>query len=156
MQVFVPYPSPFDCASMLDDRRLNKQIIECRQILKAIRGESSAWANHPCVKMYRDHEQWLTHYMHILELYRSYRELLGNDFDEAMMDYFLTREVETLANGITPPFLTDIFCNQHRRRLYTKDPQYYSLWADLGTSDENWYFVDGEIIKYKNGRRIDG
>ena len=154
MQVFVPYPSPYECAGTLDDRRLNKQILECRQILKAIRGESSAWANHPCVKMYRDHEQWLTHYMHCLELRQSYKKLSDNDFDEAMMDYFLQKEVDELASEITPPFLTAEFCAQHRRRLYTKSPKLYMQWADLGTSDENWYFVDGELLKYKNGKRI--
>lgn len=40
MQVFTPYPQPFACADCLDPRRLNKQIIECKQILAAIRGES--------------------------------------------------------------------------------------------------------------------
>lgn len=39
MQVFTPYPQPFACADCLDPRRLNKQIIECKQILAAIRGE---------------------------------------------------------------------------------------------------------------------
>lgn len=39
MQVFVPYQEPFEVATFLDSRRLNKQIIECRQILAAIRGE---------------------------------------------------------------------------------------------------------------------
>lgn len=38
MQVFTPYPEPFKTADCLDSRRLNKQIIECRQILAAIKG----------------------------------------------------------------------------------------------------------------------
>lgn len=41
MQVFTPYPEPFKTADCLDSRRLNKQIIECRQILAAIKGESN-------------------------------------------------------------------------------------------------------------------
>ena len=36
MQVFVPYKNPLECAAVLDDRLLNKQIIECRQILAAV------------------------------------------------------------------------------------------------------------------------
>ena len=48
MQIFI-IGSPFETAQALDKRRLNKQIIECRQIMKAINGESEAWANHPCV-----------------------------------------------------------------------------------------------------------
>ena len=59
MQVFVPFQNPFECAQALDPRRFNKQILECEQILKAIRGESTAWANHPCVLMYRQYVDWL-------------------------------------------------------------------------------------------------
>ena len=36
MQIFIPYPSPIDVAKCLDPRRLNKQILECDQIMKAI------------------------------------------------------------------------------------------------------------------------
>ena len=51
MNVFV-IGSPIETAKCLDPRRLNKQIIECKQILKAIDGETKAWANHPATKMY--------------------------------------------------------------------------------------------------------
>ena len=57
MQVFIPNADPFWTADILDNRRRNKQIIECRQILKAIRGESKAWANHPVTRMYRDYTE---------------------------------------------------------------------------------------------------
>lgn len=39
MQVFVTSTSCIETASQLDRKRLNKQIIEAGQILKAIRGE---------------------------------------------------------------------------------------------------------------------
>lgn len=42
-----------------------------------------------------------------------------------------------------------------KRRLFTKNPKHYKQWADLGFSDENWYFVDGEWRKYVNGKRIE-
>lgn len=41
-----------------------------------------------------------------------------------------------------------------KRRLYTKDNNHYKQWADLGESEENWYFVDGEWVKYRNGKKI--
>lgn len=156
MQVFVPYQNPFDCAQALDPRRFNKQILECKQIRKTIRGESTAWVNHPCVLTYRRHTNWLRCYLNAFECFKAFLDLSNEDLDEAAECFMLAQEWGKKAMIHRPPFLTDIFCNQHRRRLYTKDPQYYSLWADLGPSDENWYFVDGEIIKYKNGRRIDG
>lgn len=46
MQIFIT-GSPLETAEALDARRLNKQIIECRQILAAIDGTSKAWSNHP-------------------------------------------------------------------------------------------------------------
>ena len=52
MQIFLPYKDVFETAKCLDNRRLNKQIIECRQILDAIDENSKASCNHPIVKMY--------------------------------------------------------------------------------------------------------
>lgn len=156
MQVFVPYASPYLVASCLDMRRLNKQIIECRQILAAIRGESNAWKNHPCVKMYRDHTEWLEHYMFCLECYAdAYRlEQLNGDSDADEV-YNLSKDWSAQAYAITPPFLTEEFCKHHRDRLFTKDPEWYrDLFTHCEESYENWYFVDGELLRYANGKRI--
>ena len=54
MQIFLPYKDIFKTAECFDNRRLNKQIIECQQILDAIDG-STSWCNHPIVKMYKEH-----------------------------------------------------------------------------------------------------
>jgi len=141
MQVFVPYPSPIDVAKCLDSKRLRKQIIECAQIMLALEGESSAWINHPATKTYEHYYSWLHDYCLCLEYY------LANDFD--MAEYW-----NDCANSCTPPFLFSEFCDQHKRRLYTKAPELYHQFASYGKSDENWYFVDGEIVKYINGKRI--
>lgn len=154
MQVFVPYSSPFDCAEVLDARRLNKQIIECRQILKAIKGESSAWANHPCVLMYKEHQTWLDYYMKCLECYKSYKDLMDTDSDEAEHDLALAEEWSEKADKVKPHFITHAFCVQHCRRLYTKSPIMYPDFACYGTSEENWYYVNGERLSYVNGKRL--
>lgn len=57
-------------------------------------------------------------------------------------------------NFITPPFLTPDFCDQHKRRLYTKAPERYPQFAEFGTSNVNWYYVDGQLKKYINGKQI--
>ena len=59
MQVFIPFASPLGVARSLDIKRLRKQIIEVGQILKAIETGAGSWRNHPVVKMYRDHTDWL-------------------------------------------------------------------------------------------------
>lgn len=141
MQVFVPYPSPIDVAKCLDRKRIRKQIIECNQILIALEGETIAWINHPVTKTYERYYAWLHFYCLCLEYYLS-----GNS---DMAEYW-----NRCAEVCTPPFLTDSFCDQHKRRLYTKAPDLYPQFASFGKSDENWYFIDGEIVKYVNGKKI--
>ena len=70
MQVFVPYIDPFLTACALDKRRLNKQIIECGQILRAIADEHASWAHHPVVAMWKDYSFWLFNYMNVFFISR--------------------------------------------------------------------------------------
>lgn len=146
MNVFVPYQSPIDCAKALyGDLRFNKQIVECRQILDAIDGKK-AWSNHPCTKMYKEHREWLNEYMLCLIYYR--------DFKHGIVSATIPESFSERADVFRPEFLTDKFCDQHKRRLYTKSPDLYPQFAEYGTSEENWYFVNGEIVKYKDGKRV--
>lgn len=62
MQTFVPYPDPTACALVLDNKRLGKQRVEVLQLLKALKGESKGWANHPAARMWRGHENALVIY----------------------------------------------------------------------------------------------
>lgn len=149
MQIFVPYQEPIKCAEALwaDQKRYNKQIVECGQILKAIDGETKAWANHPCTKMYKEYWTWLEYYMLCFMYYRDYKKGFNEGLD-------ISLKHSAYANTIRPPFLTDEFCDQHKRRLYTKAPALYPQFEKFGTSEENWYFVDGELLKYVNGKRV--
>ena len=140
MQVFI-IGTPFETAQALDKRRLRKQIIECAQILKAIRGDSKAWANHPCVKMYREYWEWLCHYQMALGYY-----IEGDDRASCRWSGY--------ADRFRPPFHTQEYFGQMKRRLYTKDNEHYKQWAHLGESDVNWYYVDGKWLHYRNGKRI--
>jgi hypothetical protein len=54
----------------------------------------------------------------------------------------------------TPPFHTQEYLNQMKRRLYTKNREHYKQWAELGESEQNYYYVDGEWRVYENGKRI--
>lgn len=139
MQIFI-IGSPIETADALDKRRLNKQIIECRQILAAIEGRSKAWANHPCVLMYREHTSWLYEYLYCLE--------------SARHEYMAANIYNINADKIRPPFHTDAYFNQMKRRIFTKDNEYYKQWSYLGESDVNWYYVDGEWRYYRSGKRI--
>ena len=140
MQVFI-IGSPYETAEALDGKRLHKQIIEARQIIQAIQGKTDAWANHPCTKMYRKHLKWLYHYQLTLEYYATGK----ND---------VARFWSSVADAIRPPFHTEDYFNQMKRRLYTKNNSHYHQWSHLGESDVNWYYVDGAWLHYRNGKLI--
>lgn len=140
MQVFI-IGSPLETAKALDKRRLNKQIIECRQILDALNG-AKAWSNHPCVLQYKEHKEWLIAYMHCLEAFYN-------------KDIHKARIWNLYALDNTPDFHTSAYFDNMKRRLYTKNHEHYKQWESLGESYENWYFVDGEWRKYVNGKRIE-
>ena len=139
MQVFI-VGTPLETAMVLDKSRLNKQILETKQILDALNG-AKAWSNHPCSLQYKDHQLWLYVYMRCLKCYR--------DGDVTSAELF-----SGACDCIRPPFHTQEFFDQMKRRLFTKAPFLYSQWADLGTSEINHYFVDGEWRYYKNGKRV--
>lgn len=143
MQIFVPYREPILVAQCLDKRRLNKQIIECGQILNAISGTSGAWCNHPVIKMYtpEGYRDFVSNYMYCLKNW-----FYG--FNTAAQVY------SDIALDCIPEFINEEFCIQHRRRLYTKAPELYPQFAEYGISEENWYFIDGKLVKYINGKRI--
>lgn len=139
MQIFLPYRNPIDVAKCLDNRRLNKQIIECRQILAAIDGQSKAWSHHPVVLMYAHHGDFVENYLYCLESYQA--------GDMSTAEFF-----GCVAVGFLPSFVTEDFLIQHRRRLYTKDNVFYKAFSVYGESFENWYIVEGKLLKYKEGK----
>lgn len=152
MQVFIPYAQPIDVAQTLwnDQKRYNKQIVECIQILKAIDG-NAAWANHPVVKMYKNDSDWLVCYTKCLCSYREFKKTGDRKYKNEANTWSLN------ADTCRPDFINrDDIMIQHRKRLYTKAPELYPQFSKYGTSDINYYFVDGRLLKYNNGKLIEG
>ena len=141
MQVFI-VGTPFETAMVLSQKHLNNQINEAKIILDALSG-AKAWSNHPCVLQYRGHEVWLRHYHDCLMFY------MRGEYKLARIESYYADDLHR------PPFHCDEFFAQHKRRLYTKNPNHYKQWSPLGNSDCNWYFVDNEWRKYINGKRIE-
>lgn len=142
MQVFI-VGSVLETAQSLDKKRLNKQIIECQQILDAIEGVGKGWFNHPITKMYKDHAQWLRVYKWCLE-----------EYNNSQSDLLMLIHYNKFCEDNKPSFLTEEYFTQMKKRLYTKNNQHYSQWESLGESEVNWYFVEGEWLYYKNGKRV--
>lgn len=144
MQVFV-IGNAWESALALDNRRRNKQIIEIKQILSALNGDSKAWRNHPCTIQYEKHQQWLRNYLWILQ-----------EVSQPKYDWVMVQLLNIYCEEHKPWFHIKEYFDQMKRRLYTKDKEYYKQWADLGESEINWYYdEDNQIWKYyKNGKRI--
>ena len=142
MQVFI-IGSPFETAKCLDRKRLNKQIIECRQILDAISGKTKAWTNHPCTIQYKEHTSWLVNYLNTLIHYRRYVVLQDNFYLDAAI------VCNCCANKLMPSFHTHEYFDNMKKRLYTKNHEHYKQWESLGESYENWYWVDNKWKIYK-------
>lgn len=55
MNTLLPYRDFTQSAACLDRQRLGKQRVEVLQILRALNGETTAWRNHPAVRMWEGH-----------------------------------------------------------------------------------------------------
>lgn len=135
MQIFI-VGSILETAKCLDKKRFWKQILEVRQIMKAIKGESPHWKNHPITKMYQNHLDWLNLYEKIFVAYHK-------------QDFELARNLQRLESRIRPYFLLPEYLENMKKRLYTKDNKNYSQWGYLGESYINLYYVDNIWVRYE-------
>jgi len=130
MQTFLPHENIYDCAQALDNKRLNKQILEAYQILKVLSGASptGGWRNHPAVLMWKGHEYSLRTYARIMiseaknrgiktdknefninELEHHYGNKWGTDMPKWFGDHHKMMRIITT----------------HKANLFKKDPFYY-------------------------------
>ena len=135
MQTFLPYRDFKQSAEVLDNKRLNKQILEGYQILKVLNSDDpkAAWRNHPAVKMWRGAETTLYHYVLSMADVASKR---GIKTDKNL------ENIETLRNatrdnwGTNKPFwinntpIINRLTESHRANLYRKDPEFYMDFAN--------------------------
>lgn len=131
MQTFLAYPSFAESAKVLDRQRLGKQRLEALQILRTLRGESSAWQHHPAVRMWAGHEYLLAVYgKTICEEWRrrGYRDNLIGRFVPSGQE-------------IVPPWLGDSrLHDSHKAALIAKFPEHYQpLWPDVEGKIDYWW-----------------
>lgn len=62
MNLFLPENGIFQSLRDLDDKRLNKQILECKVILDVSYNLSTAYQYHPVVVYYKDYPGFVIHY----------------------------------------------------------------------------------------------
>ena len=142
MQTFLPYPAMRDSLDALDNKRLNKQILETYQILKVLSGESpsGAWRNHPAVLMWVGAENELWRYGQVA---MALAEMRGIKTDNNKSNYKTLAKIAATRWGDEEPAWrknpTTIkrVTTTHKANLYRKDPEYYYDFADAVTSKYN-------------------
>lgn len=136
MQTFMPYASFFGVAACLDYKRLGKQRVECKQILRALGVQvgdvplpekPSGWANHPAVRMWRGHEYTLCEYaIWICDewIKRGYQDNLMRQFQDART---------TVVPSLDPDWMYgEELTLSHRSNLIRKLPEHYGpMWPDV-------------------------
>jgi hypothetical protein len=119
---------------LLDYRRTGKQRVEAKQILRALRGETKGWVNHPATRMWKGYEGALIQYG-----ITACRVWLMCGYKDTMLPYF--REMSDEYPDISMPFWfgDEAFHESHRSNLIRKKPEYYRrFWPD--TPDDLPYY----------------
>lgn len=135
MQTFLSHYCALDIARSLDDKRLNKQILECDQLLDLILGiKDNQWKNHPACRMWIDYPDVLLFYRNTMRdewRYRGKNDSRGYRHDISV----------DIDNITYPPFMQDPrIILSHRSNLMKKYPQFYSKygWMDFGLEGYYW------------------
>lgn len=125
MQTFLPYGDFESIANCLDSKRLNKQIVECQQILNCLFGFSKGFRTHPAVKMWAGYEENLLGYMEILHVQYNKRRLdAGKDF-RVHRSWMAVENYCGSRYGVPSHLYDGRIIRSHRSQLLTKDYDYY-------------------------------
>lgn len=122
MQTFLPYSDFGKSARVLDNKRLNKQIIECFQILKAITNPTYGWQNHPIVNMWRGYPLTLSEYMLVLD--DEYYLRTNKQHRSALEFYIISAEHAKIEENNPPWIGYKPFHYSHKMNLIRKDSIY--------------------------------
>lgn len=128
MQTFVPYADFHKSAASLDNKRLNKQLLEGRQIYGILASGkiSGAWVNHPAVKMWRNYDNAL--YAYLVNIYKEcVVRGIKTDKNWSAILFIHENNWHRGDNIVMPPWWGDNRVHQsHRNNLYRKDPEHYN------------------------------
>jgi hypothetical protein len=134
MQTFLPHESFEESAAALDLRRLGKQIIEARQIGRAITDPTYGWQNHPAVRMWRRHLSWLLDYADAMN--DEWRRRRGKNHG-AWENMWVDHQLVVTHTDPRPPWLgNEALHLSHRSNLLRKAPDVYRSLFEEGLPDD--------------------
>jgi hypothetical protein len=142
MQTFLPYKDFDKSANALDNKRLNKQVLECYQILKVLNNPDprAGWRNHPAVKMWRGHENALFDYT-LAMIREADRRGIKTDKNKDNLIQLRVATIENWGSGLPAWYNNKTIMAKvtttHKANLYRKDDAYYNHFAKAVISSDN-------------------
>lgn len=142
MNTFLPEADFTEVACVLDSRRLNKQIIEVKQILGAI-ATPSGWSAHPIVTMWRNYTPALAFYG--LAMCAGYDARFG--YQHSLQPFFEHRLLS--ADIVMPNWLVAPLIESHRAALVYKQPAHYKRFYPSTTAKLDYIWWHPDLGYYK-------
>jgi hypothetical protein len=142
MQTFLPYKDFDLSAKALDNKRLNKQILEGYQILNVLGNPDprAGWRNHPAVKMWRGHEHALYGYIANMVVEAKIRGIKTENNELNLVSLYI-RQSKNWGKGMPKWYFNDAIMAKvtttHKANLYRKDPFYYAKFVDAVANEDN-------------------
>lgn len=115
--------------------RLGKERVEVLTILRTLAGESNAWKNHPCVKMWKGHEKYLINYglsVCLEWIYRGYKDTCFSKINRYTLIFYKSTKPKWLGNKK--------FHDSHKSNLLRKNEEYYSKFNWRVRNDLPYYW----------------
>lgn len=130
MQTFLCEYNFTDTARVMDSKRLVKQLLEGRQILTAMSGNSKGWTRHPATLMWTGHAGILYYYLSCIagEMERRGYKWENNWHEIEIMRNTYFMEENTYPSWMTTDEFTRIVTT-HRANLHLKAPELYPQYA---------------------------
>lgn len=128
MQTFVPFTDFYQSAVVLDSKRLNKQLLEGRQIYDILSSQRTkgGWINHPAVKMWRGYNTALYTYLEAVKQACDERGI-STEKNWSAIEHMRKWDYGTGINLVLPPWWGDDRVHEsHRNNLFVKDPLFYA------------------------------
>ena len=130
MQTFLSEYNFTDAAAILDQKRLVKQLLEGRQIMAALSGNSKGWTNHPATNMWRGHGGVLYYYLACI---RNEMEKRGYKWEKNWHEIEIMYSTYFERERIYPKWMMNNEFNKvvttHRANLHLKAPELYPQYA---------------------------
>lgn len=136
MQTFMPFDDFYKCAVCLDNKRLNKQIVEAYQIITGRVPNK----NHPACLMWDDSKSNLYEYIMVCCDEYQKRTNKGHSVYEKIQNIDLEITSKTIFDIIIDKY-KDLFLLSHKVNLLRKDYTHYS----------NFFTVKYELDSYPEG-----